>query len=100
MKKKKRIIDKELIKTYQSKKCEVCGCQYLVSAHHIKSRGAGGHDIKENLIALCIKHHAEVHTIGFHKFIHKYPHVKDVIIDLGWKYNNNLEKWSCITQLY
>jgi hypothetical protein len=33
------------------------GCQGPKSVHHIVTRGAGGSDVRENLITLCQKHH-------------------------------------------
>lgn len=36
--------------------CEICG-QTAVDTHHIKSRGRGGKDEPENLMALCRKDH-------------------------------------------
>ncbi len=33
------------------------GCNGPLSIHHIKTRGAGGSDVPENLITLCQKHH-------------------------------------------
>jgi len=74
--KQKRIVNKELIETYQSMKCAACRAWQNVSAHHIKSRGSGGHDIPENLIPLCIRCHIEIHQIGNRKFIEIYPHTK------------------------
>ncbi len=38
-----------------------CGVWTLETPHHIKTKGAGGADIEENLILLCMKHHNMVH---------------------------------------
>ena len=35
------------------------GCSSGLDPHHIKTRGSGGSDAKENLITLCRKHHNE-----------------------------------------
>ena len=36
-------------------------CGGILHAHHIKCRGAGGDDVKENMISLCAKHHDQAH---------------------------------------
>lgn len=54
--------------------CELPGCPNMVykSPHHIKSRGSGGNDDKNNLADLCYEHHHEVHQIGKKSFVLKY----------------------------
>ena len=42
-------------------------CLGVVEAHHVKTRGAGGAD-RDNLLALCGRHHSEWHTIGRRSF--------------------------------
>jgi hypothetical protein len=50
--------------------CEVCLQVYPNSwrpsqtVHHIKTRGAGGEDIHENLLALCRIHDRVIHSQG------------------------------------
>lgn len=59
--KKSRIKNKKLI---ESKKhnCEYCGKKNCyTNTHHIKSKGAGGDDIADNLIELCSNCHRKVH---------------------------------------
>lgn len=41
--------------------CEYCGSSFRLEAHHIKSRGAGGDDNRNNLIVLCHACHSNVH---------------------------------------
>lgn len=43
-------------------KCEICGRECHGEPHHIKSRGAGGPDIPENLIQLCGFCHRAAHN--------------------------------------
>ena len=44
-------------------KCEKCKIEnQSFETHHIKSKGSGGHDVKDNLICLCWKCHRLVHT--------------------------------------
>lgn len=56
--------------------CEIC-MDYSQPPHHIKTRGSGGRDNHENLIALCRYHHTEVHSSGWQTFIQKYPELAD-----------------------
>lgn len=58
--------------SYREKPCVVCGAIDGTVAHHIKTRGAGGNDLRENLITLCALHHKEVHDIGTVTFFKKY----------------------------
>ncbi len=51
---KKAIDDKQHI-------CEYCGKRGWTNMHHIKSKGSGGNDTKENLIELCGECHRKVH---------------------------------------
>jgi len=37
--------------------CEYCGRPGCTEKHHIKTRGAGGPDVRENLIRLCVECH-------------------------------------------
>lgn len=61
----KRIVDPKAILaawTRDSGRCLVCGEPVRQSSvHHIKTRGAGGHDVVENLVTLCRPHHDEAH---------------------------------------
>ena len=60
--KPKRIVDKKLINEMRLPYCELCGSSWCIEVHHIVSRGAGGHDVPENLISLCLKCHAMAHN--------------------------------------
>jgi len=61
--KKKRIVNKKLIKRIHSiGYCEYCGSHFNLEAHHIKSRGSGGGDTPYNLILLCYVCHNKVHA--------------------------------------
>ena len=51
--------------------CLICG-NYSAAPHHKKSRGAGGGDTSDNLMALCSTHHLEVHNLGKISFMKKY----------------------------
>lgn len=41
--------------------------------HHVISRGAGGDDVAENVIALCATHHEEIHKKGNAFMRARYP---------------------------
>lgn len=69
--KKKRIVNKALVSKVRELGCFVCGWKPC-DAHHVRSRGAGGGDTEENLLALCRRHHSEIHQIGKTKFFSKY----------------------------
>lgn len=57
-----RVEDPDVIKAARKNYCELCGRPAYKEPHHIKSRGAGGGDIPENLIQLCAEHHFAAHT--------------------------------------
>lgn len=86
--KPKRIKDEFLLKEIRSNPCLVCGQQ--AETAHIKSRGAGGSDIPENLLPLCRRHHSEQHQIGFVRFSRKYSRVAWKLLELGWEVVNVL----------
>lgn len=43
-------------------RCRHCQSPFMVDAHHIKFRSAGGKDIPSNLAALCRPCHDEIHA--------------------------------------
>lgn len=52
--KHKRIVDKKLLENMKEiENCELCGSEKCVENAHIVSRGAGGPDIRENVVRLC-----------------------------------------------
>ncbi len=42
-------------------RCQFCGSQEYLHAHHIRFRSQGGSDIEENLITLCFACHRALH---------------------------------------
>jgi len=59
-------------------KCEVPSCwKWAAAPHHIRSRGAGGGDNPENLLALCTDHHTEIHQYGWQSFAFLHPSLLD-----------------------
>lgn len=83
-------------------RCSVSKCKapfLQVSGHHIKSRGAWGPDIEENLIALCISCHTKIHQYGINKFTNLNPEILSILFAKGWRQeivgygNNQIVKW-------
>lgn len=59
--KNKRIENKKLIDK-KKHNCEYCHRRKCyTNTHHIKSKGSGGNDVKDNLIELCSNCHRKVH---------------------------------------
>jgi len=60
----KRIVDQDLIdRIRESGSCQIFGCnEHPLHVHHIKSKGSGGDDVSENLVRVCWKHHAKIHS--------------------------------------
>ncbi|HHV79075.1 MAG TPA: HNH endonuclease [Firmicutes bacterium] len=56
-----RIISRSTVEKARKPYCDLCGAVGPVHVHHIRSRGAGGDDVPENLIALCPRCHELVH---------------------------------------
>lgn len=69
----KRQVDKELLEAVRELPCMAKGCPPPNHAHHISSRGSGGDDMADNVVALCMVHHTEYHKIGPVRFLKKYP---------------------------
>ena len=47
--------------------CQLCGRGGYTEIHHIRSRGAGGDDVAENLIECCSRCHSMCHTAEISK---------------------------------
>lgn len=84
--KKKRIINKKLLKEFEAMLCAAC-MEKSPCAHHLKSVGAGGDDVEENLLALCKPCHTLIHKIGLNDFIKEYPIIKNIIEKKGWEFD-------------
>ncbi|WP_422444340.1 HNH endonuclease [Thermoanaerobacterium sp. DL9XJH110] len=59
---RKRIVDRKAIRAAKRPRCQVCGSTWMLCVHHIRSRGAGGDDVPENLVCLCADCHAKAHA--------------------------------------
>lgn len=60
--KHKRITDRKMIQKCRKSYCEYGGEPASIEPHHVFTVGAGGGDIKENLVQLCTKHHIQAHS--------------------------------------
>lgn len=89
--KKKRIVDKALLKELKGSPCKICGSTYGSAAHHIRTKKSGGDDIDENLIALCFMHHRLAHDNPDTWMCDNYPEYKRLLIEKGWVFE--LDKW-------
>ena len=78
--KKKRIINRKLLDSYQGKLCEACQKSHETTGHHIIPIGSGGDDIVENLLCLCFICHRLIHDKPLEDFLEKNPHLKQRLI--------------------
>jgi hypothetical protein len=60
------------------------GCLGVVQAHHVDTRGHGGHD-RKNLAGLCVGHHDELHTSGRVSFARKHGVNLTAIAETLWR---------------
>lgn len=81
--KKKRIKDPKALKAIRELKCVLCG--WKADACHIRSKGAGGDDVEDNLISLCRDHHTQQHSQGWSVFIMKNPSMRELLAKKGWR---------------
>jgi 5-methylcytosine-specific restriction endonuclease McrA len=61
--KKKRVKSERAIQAAKAGTCLICGTG-PVQAHHVQTKGAGGDDSSDNLVALCVRHHNLFHAKG------------------------------------
>jgi hypothetical protein len=83
--KPRRQQDEHLLEQVREKPCAVCGMPGPSDASHIISRGAGGGDHPFNVLPKCRKHHTEWHTIGWYRFLGKYPTFAELLMINGWE---------------
>lgn len=73
--KSKRIVDEDLLSIVRTLPCLACN-QRPSDAHHVTSRGSGGHDIATNVMPLCRGHHTQWHAQGPGHMVRTYPAIK------------------------
>jgi len=79
----------DAVRTIKSMVCLICQ-KSPVDAHHIKTRGSGGHDfiMKEkhivlNIVPLCREHHTKIHEMGVDTFKEKFRAFREYLKDIG-----------------
>ena len=80
----RRIEDRKLLDSYHRMRCIVCN-RHGCDPAHIKSRGAGGDDSYDNVLALCRRHHHEQHQHGHAHMVEKYHSYFLAIESRGWE---------------
>jgi hypothetical protein len=88
--KPQRIVNEDLLEAVRNLICMACASTDPAGAreamyenkvrshpHHVISKGAGGHDVAENVMPLCHAHHREIHQIGEGRMGEKYKVVAD-----------------------
>lgn len=85
---KQRIVDKRLVREVGKRECAACGRDGVSEVHHIKSRGAGGPDLEENLLPLCHPCHEMTHKIGTIKMMSRYPFLRVALRGKGWTWED------------
>lgn len=83
--KPKRKVDETLLERVREMPCSICGAVGPSDPSHIVSRGAGGDDYPFNVLPKCRGHHTEWHSLGWYRFMGKYPRFTDLLLDLGWE---------------
>jgi hypothetical protein len=64
-----------------------------ICAHHVRTRGSGGHDIPENLMPLCKSCHVKIHAIGTNAMAKQHESVKKWLILANWEWDKYTNKW-------
>jgi hypothetical protein len=83
----------ELLLEYRNRECEICRETRGVVAHHLKTKGAGGTDSEENLLAVCFLCHHLIHHKGLSWATAKWTHLADILEAKGWEYSEMHGKW-------
>ena len=66
--------------------CMACGSYGLMDRCHIQTRGSTGNDFDEkHWIPMCRLCHRIQGNDGWNNFIERYPHLKDILLDKGFK---------------
>ena len=88
-----KLVDKKLTNSYRNMSCIVCESVYQIVAHHIKTRGSGEGDYKENLIPVCFTCHRLFNDKGLVYMAEKHGEVSDFLINNGYEFDNFSQKW-------
>jgi len=83
--KSKRISNPELLEKIRMQNCLFCLKPGPNDPHHLKSVGARGDDIEDNLIAACRACHTELHKRGLYYMMQNYLNAGRILSSKGWK---------------
>lgn len=92
MQKKKRQIDRSLIKLLKEGWCLACGL-HNPDVHHIKTVKSGGDDSLENCVPVCRRHHSMWHQMGTSFMAEEFESIYEGLKIRGWEYDDTRKKW-------
>ena len=93
-------------RNYQSHEpCLRCEEEYRDRCyHHVMTKGSGGSDHECNLMSLCDSCHTKesdsVHELGLTRFAETSPAVENWLIQKGWDFDSNVNKWRAPQEAY
>ena len=82
---------------YRGKPCVVCDTRTNTVGDHIKTFGSGGECVDDNMWSLCVRHHSLKGDQGLTTFVRKYPHLKKILKEKGWEFEEFTQKWIRLT---
>lgn len=82
--KPKRHTDPKLLEKVRKRPCIVCRWPPPSDPSHIRSRGAGGHDLEHNVVPMCRGCHQRWHNRGWIRFCQEHPEFADTLDYMGW----------------
>ena len=94
----RRSRNKILAKSYQGKPCAACGTEFSTVGDHIKTFGSGGECHTDNMWPLCFKHHRQKEDKGLNNLIKDFPHLKEILRQKNWVFDEFSNKWIRITK--
>lgn len=81
---------------FKLSECVACnhdGSFYPLDVDHIKTRGSGGKDVKENCMTLCRRCHTIKGAKGVKFMAENYSGVRSFLLDNGWYLCKTRDKW-------
>lgn len=68
--------------------CPACGQFKRLDRCHLRSKGAGGTWDGSNVLLMCRSDHILQHSLGWKRFLDKYPHLINILDDKGYELVN------------
>ena len=90
------IEERFLAEVFELKSCVACGkteTRMSIDTDHIKTKGSGGSDDDSNKWLLCRQDHTLKHNHGLNWLVKKYPRLRNILVDKGWKYDLVIGRW-------